>query len=69
MKEDELKKHLERKIAVRKTYDEDKIPFNFDLQAVPNTPKESVAQISYERKLAQQFKINNLSNQNVRCYI
>lgn len=57
----EFKKHFERKEAARSARDYDKslakedghiLAFNFDLQAVLNTPKGSAGQIFYLRKLA-----------------
>lgn len=78
-REDEYKRHLERKDAAREARDEDKttakgnpqvLGFNFDLQAVLNTPKGSAGQIFYLRKLAvYNLTMYNLGNQKVKCYL
>ncbi|XP_050310440.1 uncharacterized protein LOC126746304 isoform X2 [Anthonomus grandis grandis] len=78
-KEATFKRHLEKKEAARKVRDDDKatakenphiLAFNFDLQAVLTTPKDSAGQIFYLRKLAvYNLTIYNLANQDVRCYV
>lgn len=45
------------------------LAFNFDLEAVPQTPKGAAGPFFYVRKLAvYNLTIYNLGNQDVRCY-
>lgn len=78
-KEEEYNLHLKRRTEARERRDEDKLSaqhdsktlsFNFDLQAVLNTPKGPAGQIFYLRKFAvYNFTIYNLGNQDVSCYV
>lgn len=71
--------HLKRRDDARKCRDEDKeeaksnestLAFNFDLEAVLNTPKGATGPFFYVRKLAvYNLTVYNLGNQDVACFL
>lgn len=76
----EYEKHLNRKEAARTRRNEDKaaaienkdttLSFNFDLQAVLQTPKGAAGPFFYVRKLAvYNFTIYNLGNSDADCFL
>lgn len=77
--EEQQKKHLKRKDLARLSRDADKeaaqndphtLAFNFDLEAVLNTPKGAAGLFFYLRKLAlYNLTVYNLGNQDVDAYL